>query len=84
MLATHRSPREIKDLVTIGRPIILADEVKEPEGDLFCPADVVTPEILQFMNRRASGLPCMSMPRARLEAIGIPRISNEALILGNG
>lgn len=82
MVATRRSPREIKDLVTIGRPIILVDEVKEAEGDLFCPAEVVTPEILQFMIRRGSGLLCMSMPRDRLEAIGIPRLSEGMEILG--
>lgn len=75
MVAIKRSPQEIKELVTVGRPIILVDEVKEAEGDLFCPAEVATPEILQFMVRRGSGLLCMSMPRSRLEAMGIPRIS---------
>ncbi len=82
MVATQRSPGEIKELLTIGRPIILVDEVKEAEGDLFCPAEVVTPEILQFMIRRGSGLLCMSMPRDRLEAIGIPRISEGLELLG--
>ena len=82
MVTTQRSPQEIKDLVTIGRPIILVDEVKEAEGDLFCPAEVITPEILQFMIRRGSGLLCMSMLRVRLEAIGIPRLSEGMQLLG--
>lgn len=65
----------VLQLVQIGSPIILLDDVKEREGDLFCAASVATPEVLQFMVRRGSGLLCMSQPRLRLEDIGIPRMS---------
>lgn len=66
----------VLDRLRLGCPAILLDDRKEAEGDLFCPASVVTPEVLQFMVRRASGLLCMSMPRTRLEAMGIPRLSD--------
>ena len=70
--------------VRLGCPVILMDEEKEAEGDLFCAAAVATPEVLQFMIRRGSGLLCMSQPRTRLEEIGIPRISEGIDFLVNG
>lgn len=66
----------ILEKVRLGCPIILLDDQKEAEGDLFCPAEMATAEILQFMIRRGSGLLCMSQPRSRLEDIGIPRMSD--------
>ena len=39
-------------------------------------AEVVVPEILQFMIRKGSGLLCIAMPRDVLEAKGIPRLTS--------
>lgn len=61
--------------VRAGRPIVLLDDRREYEGDIFVSAEVVVPEVLQFMVRKASGLLCMAMPRPLLEAKGIPRFS---------
>ncbi len=80
----ERAPTEqILKLVRLGCPVILMDEEKEAEGDLFCAAAVATPEAVQFMIRRASGLLCMSQPRDRLEEIGIPRLSEGLELLAS-
>jgi len=65
----------ILDIVRLGRPIVIFDDKKEGEGDLFCPAAVAVPEVLQLMIRAGSGLLCLAMPRDLLEEKGIPRIA---------
>lgn len=45
-----------------GRMIILVDdEDRENEGDLFCAAEKVTPEIVAFMATQGRGLICLTM-----------------------
>lgn len=63
-------------LIRAGKPIILLDDRREFEGDIFIPAEVVVPEVLQFMVRKGSGLLCIAMPRQDLEDKGIPRLSS--------
>lgn len=75
-LGTELNSTEILNQVWSGRPLIILDDRREFEGDIFCAAEVVTPEVLQFMIRKASGLLCMSMPRTELERMGIPRLSD--------
>ena len=41
--------------------IILDDESRENEGDLVCAADLVTPEIINFMASKGKGLICLPM-----------------------
>ena len=61
--------------VRAGAPVVILDDRREFEGDLFCAAEKVEPEVLQFMIRQCSGFLCLAMPRERLEEIGIPRMS---------
>lgn len=45
-----------------GKPIILADSVeRENEGDLCIPAEIVTPDIINFMISYCRGLVCQSI-----------------------
>ena len=74
---------QILEKVRLGCPVILLDDRKEAEGDLFCPAEKATPEVLQFMVRQGSGLLCLAMPRLWLEEIGIPRISEGLELLAS-
>lgn len=68
-----------------GKPLVILDDRREHEGDLYCAAQVAEPEVLQFMVRRCSGFLCLAMPRPRLERIGIPRISSLLdLLMGVG
>ncbi|UPG71470.1 3,4-dihydroxy-2-butanone-4-phosphate synthase [Roseomonas gilardii subsp. gilardii] len=59
-----------------GRMFILVDdEDRENEGDLVIPAQFATPDAINFMARHARGLICLAMTRARVEALGLPLMS---------
>jgi 3,4-dihydroxy 2-butanone 4-phosphate synthase/GTP cyclohydrolase II len=51
----------IKDIKDGKMVIILDDESRENEGDLVCAADLVTPEIINFMASKGKGLVCLPM-----------------------
>jgi 3,4-dihydroxy 2-butanone 4-phosphate synthase/GTP cyclohydrolase II len=52
--------------------IIVDDENRENEGDIACAADLVTPDIVNFMAREARGLICMPIVGERLDQLAIP------------
>jgi 3,4-dihydroxy 2-butanone 4-phosphate synthase/GTP cyclohydrolase II len=52
--------------------IIVDDEDRENEGDLACPAEKVTPDIINFMARYGRGLICLSLTEERLDELQIP------------
>ncbi|MDT7934633.1 MAG: 3,4-dihydroxy-2-butanone-4-phosphate synthase [Sphingomonadaceae bacterium] len=59
-----------------GRMFILVDdEDRENEGDLVIPAQMATPDAINFMARHGRGLICLAMTRARVEALGLPLMS---------
>jgi len=50
-----------------GRMIVIADdEDRENEGDLMIAAEMVTPEVINFMATHARGLICLAMTGGRL------------------
>ena len=51
----------IKDIKDGKMVIILDDESRENEGDLVCAADLVTPEIINFIASKGKGLICLPM-----------------------
>ena len=51
----------IEDIKDGKMVIILDDESRENEGDLICAADLVTPEIINFMASKGRGLICLPM-----------------------
>ena len=53
---------EILNELQAGRMIVLVDdEQRENEGDLVCPAQFVTPQIINFMLREGRGLLCVAL-----------------------
>ncbi|MCW9033823.1 MAG: 3,4-dihydroxy-2-butanone-4-phosphate synthase [Rhodospirillales bacterium] len=52
--------------------ILVDDEDRENEGDLIIPAQMATPDAVNFMATHGRGLICLSMTRERIEALGIP------------
>ena len=45
-----------------GKPILIADdENRENEGDLICSAQMITPEIINFMAAECRGLICLAI-----------------------
>ncbi len=56
-----------------GRMFILVDdEERENEGDLVIPAQMATPQAINFMAKYGRGLICLSMTSARLQELHIP------------
>lgn len=59
-----------------GRMFILVDdENRENEGDLVIPAQMATPEAINFMAKYGRGLICLSLERQRVEQLGLSLMS---------
>ncbi len=64
---------DIIDDARNGRMFILVDdEDRENEGDLIIPAQMATPEAVNFMARFGRGLICLSLTSARVRELDIP------------
>jgi 3,4-dihydroxy 2-butanone 4-phosphate synthase / GTP cyclohydrolase II len=67
------SAAEIIEEARAGRIFILVDdEDRENEGDLVIPAQFATPDAINFMIKHARGLVCLAMTKSRVEALGLP------------
>ncbi len=66
----------IEDIINDARNgrmfILVDDEERENEGDLVIPAQMATPEAINFMAKHGRGLICLSMSRERLHELEIP------------
>ena len=70
------SPEEIIDEAKNGRMFILVDdEDRENEGDLVIPAQMATPEKINFMAKHGRGLICLAMTRTRIDQLGLSLMS---------
>src|SRR5437763_11077973 len=55
-----------------GRMFILVDdESRENEGDLVIPAQMATPDSVNFMARHGRGLICLALTKERADALGL-------------
>jgi len=60
-----------------GRMFILVDhEDRENEGDLVIPAQMATPDAINFMATHGRGLICLSLTAQRIEELGLPLMSS--------
>lgn len=67
---------DIIDDARNGRMYILVDhEDRENEGDVCIPAQMCTPQVVNFMATHCRGLICLSMTGARIDALGLPLMS---------
>lgn len=72
------SPEEIIEDFRNGRMCILVDdEERENEGDLIIPAQMATPDAINFMARFGRGLICLALTRQRVEQLELPLMSAE-------
>jgi 3,4-dihydroxy 2-butanone 4-phosphate synthase/GTP cyclohydrolase II len=70
------SPEEIIDEARNGRMFILVDdEDRENEGDLVIPAQMATPEKINFMARHGRGLICLALSKKRVDELGLDLMS---------
>jgi 3,4-dihydroxy 2-butanone 4-phosphate synthase/GTP cyclohydrolase II len=61
----------IEDITTGKLLIVVDDEDRENEGDFICAAEVITPEIVNFMARYGRGLICAALPEERCEELDL-------------
>ncbi len=62
--------------IAAGKMVLVADDDnRENEGDLICAADCVTPEIINFMIKRAGGLICLALTGERADHLALPQMS---------
>ncbi len=67
---------EIIEEARNGRMFILVDhEDRENEGDLVVPAQMATPDAVNFMAIHGRGLICLAMEPERLDALGLPMMA---------
>ncbi|HEU0097768.1 MAG TPA: 3,4-dihydroxy-2-butanone-4-phosphate synthase [Allosphingosinicella sp.] len=70
------SPEELIDEARNGRMFILVDdEDRENEGDLVIPAQMATPDAINFMAKHGRGLICLALTRHRVEQLGLELMS---------
>jgi 3,4-dihydroxy 2-butanone 4-phosphate synthase / GTP cyclohydrolase II len=76
----EKSLRELRS----GRMIVIADdEDRENEGDLVIAAEMVTPEVINFMATYARGLICLAMTGDRLDQLELgPMVPHNTANLG--
>lgn len=72
--ADYLSPiADIIDDARAGRMFILVDdEDRENEGDLVIPAQMATPDIINFMAKYGRGLICLSLTESRINQLQLP------------
>jgi 3,4-dihydroxy 2-butanone 4-phosphate synthase/GTP cyclohydrolase II len=65
-------PETIINEARNGRMFILVDdEGRENEGDLVIPAQMATPDAINFMARHGRGLICLALTKERAEQLGL-------------
>jgi 3,4-dihydroxy 2-butanone 4-phosphate synthase/GTP cyclohydrolase II len=66
------STAEIVEDMRNGRMVILVDaEHRENEGDLVIPAQMATPDAINFMAKHGRGLICLSLLQSRAQDLGL-------------
>jgi 3,4-dihydroxy 2-butanone 4-phosphate synthase/GTP cyclohydrolase II len=74
MTANNRlnSINEAIEDIREGRIVIVVDdEDRENEGDFICSAELVTPEIVNFMAKEGRGLICVPLPEERCNELDL-------------
>jgi len=70
------TPEEVIEEARNGRMFILVDdEDRENEGDLIIPAQMATPDAINFMATHGRGLICLALGKARVDQLGLPLMS---------
>lgn len=69
---------QIIDEARNGRMFILVDDDdRENEGDLVIPAQMATPDAINFMARHGRGLICLALGKERVDTLGLPLMSRD-------
>ncbi|MEZ5000860.1 MAG: 3,4-dihydroxy-2-butanone-4-phosphate synthase, partial [Bacteroidales bacterium] len=61
----------IDDIASGKLVIVVDDEDRENEGDFICSAELITPEIVNFMATHGRGLICVALPEERINELDL-------------
>mgnify|MGYP000465130418 FL=1 len=76
-MATSTIDQALNDIRSGKAIIVVDDDSRENEGDLVIAAEMVTPELINFMAQEARGLICMPIAGDRLDELNIPQMVND-------
>ena len=77
-LSPMATPEDIIAEARNGRMFILVDdEDRENEGDLVIPAQMATPDAVNFMATHGRGLICLTLTKARVDQLGLELMSRQ-------
>ena len=63
--------------------IVVDDEDRENEGDLICAAEMITPEMVNFMLKEARGVLCVPITISRAQELDLPhQVEDNTSMLG--
>ena len=63
--------------------IVVDDEDRENEGDLICAAEMITPEMVNFMLKNARGVLCAPITLSRCRELDLPhQVEDNTSVLG--
>jgi 3,4-dihydroxy 2-butanone 4-phosphate synthase/GTP cyclohydrolase II len=71
LLELNTIPEAMEDIRKGKVIIVVDDEDRENEGDFICAAELVTPEIVNFMATHGRGLICAPIPEQRCEELDL-------------
>lgn len=61
----------LEDIANGKMVIVVDDEDRENEGDFVCAAEVITPEMVNFMTKEGRGLICVPMTEERCQELNL-------------
>ena len=76
-------PEALDDIREGKFVIVVDDEDRENEGDLICAAEMITPEMVNFMLKHARGVLCVPITIKRAEQLELPhQVEDNTSVLG--
>ncbi len=83
LLDSLATPEELIEEARNGRMFILVDdEDRENEGDLIIPAQMATPELINFMAKEGRGLICLALEPAMIDRLELPLMGQQRARMG--
>lgn len=74
-------PEAIEDIRAGKMVIVVDDEDRENEGDFVAAAEMVTPEMVNFMVQHGRGLLCTPLPEKRCQELGLDMMVENNTVL---
>lgn len=78
IMKLHTIDEALDDIRNGKVVIVVDDEDRENEGDFVAAAELITPEIINFMTHHGRGLICTPLPEKRCDELGLELMVNHS------